>query len=106
MCNCKCRVVLERISSDSVVPVYVVPNICDPLTSQAIAICIERTNSLKGLDFVDYSDGKSSSRCDILIGSDYYWKLVTGSVCRSEKGPTAVYTKLGWVLSRPMLEGY
>ena len=106
MCNCKCRVVLERISSDSVVPVYVVPNICDRLTSQAIAICIERTNSLKGLDFADYSDGKSSSRCDILIGSDYYWKLVTGSVCRSEKGPTAVYTKLGWVLSRPMLEGY
>ena len=85
---------------------YVVPTICDPLASQPIAICIEKTHSLKGLDFADYSDGKSSSHVDILIGSDYYWELVTGSVCRSEKGPTAVHTKLGWVLSGPMFEGY
>ncbi len=28
---------------------------------------------------------------------DYYWDLVTGSVCRSEGGPTAIHTKLGWV---------
>ena len=27
----------------------------------------------KGLDFADYSDGKSSLRVDVLIGSDYYW---------------------------------
>ena len=85
---------------------YVVPTICDPLASQPIAICIEKTHSLNGLDFADYSDGKSSSHVDILICSDYYWELVTGSVCRSEKGPTAVHTKLGWVLSGPMLEGY
>ena len=85
---------------------YVVPTICDPLASQPIAICIEKTHLLKGSDFADYSDGKSSSHVDILIGSDYYWELVTGSVCRSKKGPTAVHTKLGWVLSGPMLEGY
>ena len=40
---------------------------------------------------------------DILIGSDYYWELVTGSVCRSVDRPTAVHTKLGWVLSGPAL---
>ena len=39
----------------------------------------------------------------ILIGSDCYWDLVTGSVCRSGKGPTAIHTKLGWVLSGPTL---
>ena len=38
---------------------------------------------------------------DILIGSDYYWQLVTGSICRGTSGPVAVHTKLGWVLSGP-----
>ena len=83
-------------------PLYVVPTICDPLVSQPIATCIEKTNSFKGLDFADYSDGKSSLQVDVLVGSDYYWELVTGSVCRSEHGPTAIHTKLGWVLSGPM----
>ena len=39
----------------------------------------------------------------MLIGCDYYWDLVTGSICRSEGGPTAIHTKLGWVLSGPTL---
>ena len=38
---------------------------------------------------------------DMLIGSDYYWQLVTGSICRGSSGPVAVHTKLGWVLSGP-----
>lgn len=37
----------------------------------------------------------------MLIGSDYYWDLVTGGVCRGNVGPTAIHTKLGWVLSGP-----
>ena len=81
---------------------YVVPTICDPLVSQPIATCIENTNSFKGLEFAGYSDGKSSLQVNVLIGSDYYWELVTGSVCRSEYGPTAIHTKLGWVLSGHM----
>ena len=39
---------------------------------------------------------------DILIGSEYYWKLVTGEVIRGYVGPTVVHTKLGWVLSGPV----
>ena len=38
----------------------------------------------------------------ILVGSDYYWDLVTGGVCHGSSGPTAIHTKLGWVLSGPM----
>ena len=37
----------------------------------------------------------------MLIGSDYYWDLVTGSICKGDGGLTAVHTKLGWVLSGP-----
>ena len=89
--------------SPMLVSLYVVPTICDPLVNQPIATCIEKTTSFKSLDFADYSDGKSSLRVDILIGSGYYWELVTGSVCRSERGPTAIHTKVGWVLSGPTL---
>ena len=38
---------------------------------------------------------------DILVGSDYYWELATGEVCRGSSGPIAIHTKLGWVLSGP-----
>ncbi|XP_064388661.1 uncharacterized protein LOC135336735 [Halichondria panicea] len=80
---------------------YVVPTICGPLVGQHITTCFENTQQFMGLDFADYSDGRSSLEVDVLIGSDYYWDLVTGSVCRSEGGPTAIHTKLGWVLSGP-----
>ena len=39
---------------------------------------------------------------DILIGSDQSWQIVTGEVKRGESGPTALCTKLGWVLSGPI----
>ena len=38
---------------------------------------------------------------DILVGSDQYWQLVSGKVLRGEDGPTAIQTRLGWVLSGP-----
>ncbi len=39
---------------------------------------------------------------DLLVGSDYYWELATGRICRGNDGPVAVETKLGWVLSGPV----
>ncbi len=42
---------------------------------------------------------------DVLIGSDYYWELVTGNVCEGPTGPIALHTKLGWVLSGPTTQG-
>ena len=96
MYDCECGNVLERISTH-----VVVPTICGPLVGQHITTCFENTQQFMGLDFADYSDGRSSLEVDVLIGSDYYWDLVTGSVYRSEGGPTAIHTKLGWVLSGP-----
>ena len=78
---------------------YVVPTICDPLVSQPIAACIKNSTSFKGLDFVDHSDGKSSLRVDILIGSiiGSWSQGVCVKVCRWTHSHT--YSKLGWVLS-------
>ena len=39
---------------------------------------------------------------EVLIGSDYYWSIATGQVKRGQNGPTAIETRLGWVLSGPV----
>ena len=80
---------------------YVMPTICEPLVGQSIAASIEEHPHLLGLELADFSSSESSQPVDLLIGADYYWELVTGSVCRGSNGPTAVHTKLGWVLSGP-----
>ena len=36
---------------------------------------------------------------DLLIGSDYYWDFITGTILRGSDGPVAIDTRLGWVLS-------
>ena len=77
------------------------PTICEPLVRQPIAACIDEHPHLLGLELADFSKSESSLPVDVLIGSDYYWELVTGSVCRRSSGPTAVLTKLSWVLSGP-----
>lgn len=59
---------------------YVVTTSCDPLVSKPIAACIKNSSSFKGLDIADHSHGKSSLKMDVLVGSDYYWELVTESV--------------------------
>ena len=82
---------------------HVVPTICEPLSCQPISASVEANGHLMGLDLADSADGSSHLPVDILVGSDYYWDLVMGSVCRSEKGPTAIHTKLGWVFSGPTL---
>lgn len=80
---------------------YVVPTICEPLVSQPIASCVSDGCHLATLDLADYSDGESSLEVDLLIGSDFYWDLVTGGVSQGTQGPVAIHTKLGWVLSGP-----
>ena len=45
---------------------------------------------------------KTRSLFDILVGSDNYWKLVTGDILKVENGPTAMQTRLGWVLAGPV----
>jgi len=38
---------------------------------------------------------------DVLVGSDYYWNIVTGDTVVGDKGPVALGSKLGWLLSGP-----
>ncbi len=80
---------------------YAVPTISEPLVGHPITACVGNHPHLLGLKLADFSDAESSLPVDLLIGSDYYWGLVTGNVCRGADGPVAIHTKLGWVLSGP-----
>ena len=62
-------------------------------------MCVSQHPHLSSLKLADSSAKASNVLIDMLVGSDYYWQLVTGSTCRGASGPVTVHTKLGWVLS-------
>ena len=79
-----------------------VPVICHSLTSQPISHSRECYHHLLGLELADSADVSDVLEVDVLIGSDSYWDLATGRIIRGEGGPTAIHTKVGWVLSGPV----
>ena len=56
---------------------------------------------LDGLDLADFDQEESDDSIDVFVGADHCWDLVTGDIVRGEYGPTAINSKLGWLLSRP-----
>ena len=57
-----------------------VPLICEPLTAQPTIQALENCEHLEGIELADPSCGDEDLKIDVLIGSDHYWKLVTGGV--------------------------
>ena len=41
------------------------------------------------------------SERDVLVGADHYWDLVTGDIVKGEYGPTAINSRLVWLISGP-----
>ena len=74
------------------------PVICSPLPS---AIRVDRYPHLSDLQLADESS-TPRGEIDVLIGSNFYWSIVTGEVVKADEGPVAVNSKLGWLLSGPM----
>lgn len=73
--------------------------IYDPLFCSSVSSCLEHYKYVINLELADPGT-ESQIKPDILIGSDYYWQLVTGETIRSgDTGPIAVNTQLGWILS-------
>ena len=100
-----CDVVQLKISMKDgeplILSMVVVLHICDPVLVQPINSSKAVYEHLSGVELADSGDIGGHLEIDLLIGSDHYWKLVTGRVLRGDSGPTAVETRLGWVLSGP-----
>ena len=91
-----------RYGGELALPFYTVPLVCQPLFTQPIKYAKERYEYLYNLDLADYSNEADDLEVDMLIGSDHYWRLVTGEIRCGEGRPTAVQTHLSWVLSGPI----
>ena len=76
------------------------PTICTPLPTM---MDINKYQCLADLDLAD-DFSEESDDIDLLVGSDFYWTIATGEVLCTNGGPTAMSSKLGWLLSGP-LEG-
>ena len=83
------------------VTALVVPLICSPLMSQPINSSSESYEHLADLELADSADTQDLLEVDVLIGSDWYWSLITGKVIRGRTGPIAIDSKVGWILSGP-----
>ena len=78
-----------------------VPLICEPLSGQPVVCAAERYPHLSKLELANAVEDGDNLDVDVLIGSDHYWKVVSGRVIQAAHGPTALKTKFGWVLSGP-----
>lgn len=76
--------------------------ICSPLSA---SLDVSHYPHLQGLDFANgrVIDG-SQLNIDILIGSNFYFEILTSEVVLRDSSPVAVNSKFGWVVSGPMLE--
>ena len=81
---------------------FTVPLICQPLQGQPVNQVVNDDACFSGPRLADYCAEGETLNVDILVSSDYYWTLVTGHTIRGTQGPTALHTKLGWVLSGPV----
>ena len=92
-----------RSGDDMVIPLLTVPTICEPFSGQPVTLASQRYSYLSKLDLADPSECGDCLGVGILIGADHYWALVTGrTLTRQGTGPTAIETRLGWVLSGPV----
>lgn len=95
------KVSLETKTEESLeVRLLSVPHVCEPLSSSAVDL--EKYFAFENSELADELEYTGLKEPQILIGSDQYWKLLTGETVRSENGPVAVHTRLGWVISGPV----
>ena len=74
------------------------PTICSSLPN---VVHLDKYPQLCDLQLAD-PPGKSTEVIDLLVWFDHYWNIVEEETIRTDNGPTAVRSKLGWLLSGPL----
>ena len=77
-----------------------IPVICKPVPRPAVPQNILESRDLRNLQLADDYSKDEEKEIHMLIGLDYYWKLVTGrnKVKKSTDLPIAMETEFGWIL--------
>ena len=84
------------------ISVLVVPVIITPLHN-TVRSCITRLPYLQGLKMAHPVTGEDNFQISLLIGADFYCSFVEDDIIHGD-GPTAQQSKLGYLLSGPMLQ--
>ena len=88
-----------RSGEDIEIQVLSFPVICSPLQT---AVVVDQYPHLRNLDVADEDTDKGrSDSIDILLGTDYYWQVVSGDIIRGDSGPVALNSHFGWLVSGP-----
>ena len=75
------------------------PKICS-VSAVSAKINVNNNAHLQGLELADTSTVEGSQQnIDVLIGSDFYFDVVSGDVLRGNSGPVALSSTFGWILS-------
>ena len=80
---------------------FAVPTICAPVSGQDIRTVLKEFPHLKQYTLAENTKTVEKS-IDVLIGGDFYWKLMTGEIQKDKSGLTLLKSLFGYVLSGPM----
>ena len=81
------------------ITVLVVPRIATPLQN-AVTLSVTRLPHLQSLTLAHPLTADKEFNISLLVGADHYWDIVGNNIIRGD-GPTAVESKLGYLLSGP-----
>ncbi|XP_063435994.1 uncharacterized protein LOC134716907 [Mytilus trossulus] len=82
------------------IKVLIVPTIASPLQTHNIGIT-QKFSYLRGLQLAHPVMEGEQFEISLLIGGDFYWDIVQDKIVRGN-GPTAVSSKIGYLLSGPV----
>ena len=79
-----------------------IKGICAPLNNQNIILAEKNFPRIRNVLHSDSNPNNKSLPVDILIGAHYYWSIVNNQVIKAKQRPTALDTKVGWILDGPV----
>jgi len=95
-----CLSILDLANSPIPVQAIILDHIANPLKDPH-RVAASHLPHVRNLQLAHPTSPSSSSfNIDILVGADYFWSIVTDNIVRG-KGPTAVSSRLGYLLSGP-----
>ena len=79
-----------------------VKDICTPIADQYISYAKNNFDHVSHLQLAYNNPDCCNLQIDILVGTDYYWSIISNNVIRGASGPVAIQSKVGYILSGPL----
>ena len=103
--NMKDKKVFDRVNfavKQMVILIFTNAFVSDICYPQVINIAQENYSHLRNLKLADSNPENLPMDIDILIGAQDYWNFIEQKTVRGTNGPTALASKLGYILSGPV----